>query len=607
MVAVRGKFVGTDNVPFGLAWRELKKQGWTSVRSRAKDLDPKWKYVRPGADPNGVKGVDFFHGEEELLEYYTAGDRRKLRRMCYVPCPPPESFADAHGASRTPAASNFTSEPAQPPPVSTTATPAQAEAVTQAPATVPPLRRQHHHWLRDERPRRKLRHRATPMPGRRSESDQRLNRSTGLPPPSDVPRAKASSEEDSSTHASDSEEVKVPAPALHPSTHPHDNVCGFRRASRTPRWRRCCRFGDKNASAVESAEVGDVPDPLADTTDILNVDAAGGRDVDYNALKSGDEAAQDDVVTDAECDRDEWPSDASAMGESEANPEQDAMDIQLAKEFLDEFAGADAILAGNLMEKPLKEFSATGWGVIHEPNVYNELKTRTDTRGAASWRLADGSVLLFHAGCAVATHSHMLEQVPAGNADREKTRRDVHQELQSVAPNQPHELCRFLGLLITRTICPNREKLASHWKTTDEGAILRGAFNAVMARDRFFDICRNLHFNDNDDPRALTDRAWKIRKVVEVLQRSLREGYVPPAELSFDEAMLPSRSSFNKMRVYMKAKPHKWGTKLFEVYCGKKKHASDKAKHDKKEGPAAVIRNLRAVFGDTPSTQCAWS
>ncbi|KAG6620894.1 uncharacterized protein IUM83_11685 [Phytophthora cinnamomi] len=189
MVAVRGKFVGTDNVPFGLAWRELKKQGWTSVRSRAKDLDPKWKYVRPGADPNGVKGVDFFHGEEELLEYYTA-------------------------------------------------------------------------------------------------------------------------------------------------------------------------------------------DPLADTTDILNVDAAGGRDVDYNALKSGDEAAQDDVVTDAECDRDEWPSDASAMGESEANPEQDAMDIQLAKEFLDEFAGADAILAGNLMEKPLKEFSATGWGVIHEPNVYNELKTR---------------------------------------------------------------------------------------------------------------------------------------------------------------------------------------------------------------------------------------
>ncbi|KAG6622858.1 uncharacterized protein IUM83_09217 [Phytophthora cinnamomi] len=171
MVAVRGKFVGTDNVPFGRAWRELKKHDWTSVRPRAKDLDPKWKYDRPGADPNVVKGVDFFHGEEEQLEYYTA-------------------------------------------------------------------------------------------------------------------------------------------------------------------------------------------DPLANTTDILNVVAGGGGDVDYDALEAGDEAAKDDVVTDAE-----------------SNPEQDAMIFQLTKEFLDEFGGADAVLAGNLMEKPLKAFLAMGLGVIHEPNVYNDLQT----------------------------------------------------------------------------------------------------------------------------------------------------------------------------------------------------------------------------------------
>ncbi|OWZ02218.1 hypothetical protein PHMEG_00026260 [Phytophthora megakarya] len=78
-----------------------------------------------------------------------------------------------------------------------------------------------------------------------------------------------------------------------------------------------------------------------------------------------------------------------------------------------------------------------------------------------------------------------------------------------------------------------------------------------MSRDKFFDICRNLHFNNYDDPRALTDRSWKSKEVVEVLQRTFREGYVPPTELSFDEAMLPSRSSFNKMRIYMKSKPHK--------------------------------------------------
>ncbi|OWY99821.1 LOW QUALITY PROTEIN: hypothetical protein PHMEG_00029113, partial [Phytophthora megakarya] len=53
--------------------------------------------------------------------------------------------------------------------------------------------------------------------------------------------------------------------------------------------------------------------------------------------------------------------------------------------------------------------------------------------------------------------------------------------------------------------------------------------------------------------------------------------------MAFDEAMLPSRSSFNRMRVYMKDKPQKWESKLFmlccsqsayclrsEVYCGKR-------------------------------------
>ncbi|OWY93188.1 hypothetical protein PHMEG_00037507 [Phytophthora megakarya] len=105
-----------------------------------------------------------------------------------------------------------------------------------------------------------------------------------------------------------------------------------------------------------------------------------------------------------------------------------------------------------------------------------------------------------------------------------------------------------------------------------------------MARDRFMDICRNLHFKGNDDSRALIGRAWKIRKVVDVLQRSFREGYVSGAELSFDEATLPNRSSFNKMRGYMKAKSHKRGTKPFTlcIYSGKKEHVSDNYTADKK-------------------------
>eukprot|EP00644_Phytophthora_capsici_P004935 jgi/Phyca11/96656/e_gw1.1.701.1 len=39
----------------------------------------------------------------------------------------------------------------------------------------------------------------------------------------------------------------------------------------------------------------------------------------------------------------------------------------------------------------------------------------------------------------------------------------------------------------------------------------------------------------------------------------------------------------------------------FEVYCGQKQHIAESGVVDMKSGPAAVVRNLRAVFGDKPA------
>ncbi|GMF29033.1 unnamed protein product [Phytophthora fragariaefolia] len=155
---------------------------------------------------------------------------------------------------------------------------------------------------------------------------------------------------------------------------------------------------------------------------------------------------------------------------------------------------------------------------------------------------------------------------------------------------------------------PNKERLANHWKTLEEGAIPRGCFGKFMTRDRFMHISRNLHVSSNHDPRAAKDRAWKLRPVIDALQNRFAAGFTPPAIMAFDEAMLPSRSTFNRMSVYIKDKPHKWGTKLFmlccsatafEVYCGKKKRAGSTSSTDHKSGPAAVARNLQYVFGST--------
>ncbi|POM71655.1 Hypothetical protein PHPALM_11739 [Phytophthora palmivora] len=83
-----------------------------------------------------------------------------------------------------------------------------------------------------------------------------------------------------------------------------------------------------------------------------------------------------------------------------------------------------------------------------------------------------------------------------------KTREQIRSELNKTVDISGRELCVFIGLLVARTISPNKEKLENHWKTTDEGAIPRGCFGQFMVRDRFMHLSRNLHFSSNCDDRA---------------------------------------------------------------------------------------------------------
>ncbi|POM81847.1 Hypothetical protein PHPALM_126 [Phytophthora palmivora] len=285
--------------------------------------------------------------------------------------------------------------------------------------------------------------------------------------------------------------------------------------------------------------------------------------------------------------------------------------------------------------------TATGWENFEEPNIIVRITTPSDPlqnsdaypclrQGysgptAEALRHSDSPMTLFFffmpvhiAACSNEYYRKTLS-LRVGDAYarykskrrrkpelQRKTRRDIQHEMK---PIMPHELCRFVGLLVARTIAPNREKMSNHWKAVDVGAVSRRCFGLVLSRDRFLEISRNLHFNPNSDPRASTDRAWKIRKIVEVLQPTFSRGYEPPSQLAFDEAVLPSRLSFNKMRVYLKEVGHEAFHALqcghrvlhsltncdydvvmvhmnrFEVYCGKKQHPSDAHKQDMKSGP----------------------
>ncbi|EGZ12259.1 hypothetical protein PHYSODRAFT_412269, partial [Phytophthora sojae] len=78
-----------------------------------------------------------------------------------------------------------------------------------------------------------------------------------------------------------------------------------------------------------------------------------------------------------------------------------------------------------------------------------------------------------------------------------QTPEQIKTNLQKTPEILGRDLCIFIGLLIARTIAPNGEKFANHWKTTDEGAIPRGCFGQYMTRDQFDHVSRNLHFSNS--------------------------------------------------------------------------------------------------------------
>ncbi|GMF59914.1 unnamed protein product [Phytophthora fragariaefolia] len=132
---------------------------------------------------------------------------------------------------------------------------------------------------------------------------------------------------------------------------------------------------------------------------------------------------------------------------------------------------------------------------------------------------------------------------------------------------QPEDILHSIGLLIARMLCPRKRRFADHWATTAVGAVPKGTFGSFVRKARFDRIMQNLHFTNNADPQAETDHALKIRSVVDTLQQTFAKGYTTPPVLSFDEAMIASRSRHNVTRQFMKDKPHKWGTKVFMTCC----------------------------------------
>ncbi|KAE9289416.1 hypothetical protein PR003_g25560 [Phytophthora rubi] len=73
------------------------------------------------------------------------------------------------------------------------------------------------------------------------------------------------------------------------------------------------------------------------------------------------------------------------------------------------------------------------------------------------------------------------------------------------------EILHCIGLLVARMLCPHKHRFADHWANDSVGAVPKGTFGRYMSKARFGRVMQILHFTDNANPRAETDRAWKLR------------------------------------------------------------------------------------------------
>ena len=144
------------------------------------------------------------------------------------------------------------------------------------------------------------------------------------------------------------------------------------------------------------------------------------------------------------------------------------------------------------------------------------------------------------------------------------------------------ELMAFVGINIAMGVV-SLPSLKHYWTTNP--ILSHNWFGSVMSRNWFLQILCYFHVVDNTTAPSHSDphynRLWKIQPVITVLQMSCAEMYTTHRELSVDESVIETKCRLSFIQ-FMKAKPTKWGVKVwvcadswngyisaFDIYTGK--------------------------------------
>jgi len=124
-------------------------------------------------------------------------------------------------------------------------------------------------------------------------------------------------------------------------------------------------------------------------------------------------------------------------------------------------------------------------------------------------------------------------------------------------------------------------------------------YSNVMARNRFFQLLRFLHFENNDDPDY--DWLWKIRKIFDTLNNKFCELYNPTEHLPVDEVIVLHKGRV-VFRQYIPKKHKRFGIKIYKL-CNSLGYTYDTSVYldkQRQHATAQITATHRTALGTGP-------
>ena len=165
------------------------------------------------------------------------------------------------------------------------------------------------------------------------------------------------------------------------------------------------------------------------------------------------------------------------------------------------------------------------------------------------------------------------------------------------------ELKAFLGILLYSGYCTFPSE-RMYW--SEDSDLKHPIIRDAMSRPRYMKIKSYLHLQDNAKMTAgNTDRAFKVRPLLDIINRSFQQYGVFHNKLSVDE-MIVRYYGHNSLKQFIRGKPIRFGFKLwaicgsdgychkFDLYCGKEQRP------DLRDQPlgSRVVLDMISVISD---------